>query len=148
MGETEDPRWSTYSTRKTRSSPPRSWPSSSSVEHPARETRPSSGKLPETTPWSVDRSSPGNRSDLSFLGTAAERSDEDEDGTRVQPRGGSDIGSDVTIARRNLSISLRSGETSQMDRPSNRIPIESPSSMIGYRTGTSPASASFHDVIP
>ncbi|EZA61093.1 hypothetical protein X777_08305 [Ooceraea biroi] len=148
-GETEDPRSSTYSTRKTRSSLPRAWPSSS-VEHTAREIRPSSGKLPETTPWSVDRSSPGTRSDLSFLGTVAERSEEDEDGTRLQPSGGNDIGSDATVARHNPSISSRSGETSQTD-PLNRIPIESPSarfSTIGHRAGTSPAPAGSHDIVP
>lgn len=144
-GETEDPRWNAYSARKTnRSSSPRSWPSSS-LEHAAR---PSNGKLPETTPSSVDRSSPGTRLDLDFLETAAERSEEDEDGRKVQPSGGSEI-EDARVALHNPSISPdRSYETSQTD-PSNRISIESSSrqsSTIGYRLGGTSTPRRFHDV--
>ncbi|XP_018401813.1 PREDICTED: uncharacterized protein LOC108778982 [Cyphomyrmex costatus] len=148
--ETEDPRWSTYSARKTsRSSLPRSWPSSS-LEHTARETRPSNGKLPETSSWSVDRSSPGTRSDLSFLGTVVERSEEDEDGRRMESLGGNDT-KDARITSHNPSISSRSSETSQTD-PSNRISIESSSlesTTIGYHlVRTSSTSRSFHDIVP
>lgn len=150
-GEAEDPRWSTYSARKTsRSSLPRSWPSSS-LEHAARETRPSNGKLPETSSWSVDRSSPGTRSHLSFLGTVVERSEEDEDGRRMQSPRGNDI-EDERITSHNPSISSRSNETSQTD-PSNRISIESSSSQsstIGYhlvvRTSSTPRSS--YDIVP
>lgn len=148
-GEAEDPRWSTYSARKTsRSSLPRSWPSSS-LEHAARETRPSNGKLPETSSWSVDRSSPRTRSGLSFLGTVVERSEEDEDGRRMQSPGGNDT-KDVRITSHNPSISSRSNEMSQTD-PSNRISIESSSSQsstIGYHlVRTSPTPGSSYDVI-
>ncbi|XP_020286110.1 uncharacterized protein LOC109855858 [Pseudomyrmex gracilis] len=151
-GEAEDPRWSTYSSRKTsRSSSSRSW-QSSSLEH-AREIRPSSDKLPETTPWSVDRSSPGTRSDLSFLGTVVERSsEEDEDGRRrmtTQSLGVNDI-VHTEITRHNPSISSTSDETSQTD-PSNRIPIESSftQSAIGYHLATtSPTRWSLHDIVP
>lgn len=146
-GETEDPRWSTYSARKTsRSSSARSWPSSS-LEHVARETRLSSGKHPETTPWGVDRSSPGTRSDLSFLETVTERSEEDEDG-RLQSPGGNDTG-DAKIARRNQSTSSRSGETNQTE-PSNRISVGSSSpqpSTIGHRSARTMSSGSSYDVI-
>ncbi|XP_011690828.1 PREDICTED: uncharacterized protein LOC105451836 [Wasmannia auropunctata] len=150
-GEAEDPRWSTYSARKTsRSSSPRSWPSSS-LEHAAKETRPSNGKLPDTSSWSVDRSSPGTRSDLSFLGTMVERSEEDEEGRRrVQLPRGNDT-EDARITSHNPSISSRSNETSQTD-PSNRISIESsssPSSAIGYHlVRTSPISTSSYDIVP
>ncbi|XP_012058439.1 PREDICTED: uncharacterized protein LOC105621579 [Atta cephalotes] len=149
-GETEDPRWSTYSARKTsRSSLPRSWPSSS-LEHAARETRPSNGKLPETSSWSVERSSPGTRSDLSFLGTVVERSEEDEDGRRMESLGGNDT-KNARITSHNPSISSRSSETSQTD-PSNRISIESSSSestTIGYHlVRTSPTSRSSYDIMP
>ncbi|XP_077274404.1 neuropilin and tolloid-like isoform X1 [Temnothorax americanus] len=149
-GEAEDPRWSTYSARKTsRSSLPRSWPSSS-LEHAARETRPSNGKLPETSSWSVDRSSPGTRSDPSFLGTVVERSEEDEDGRRMQSPRGNDI-ENAKITSHNPSISSRSNETSQTD-PSNRISIESSSSQsstIGYHlVRTSSTSRSSYDIVP
>ncbi|XP_018351264.1 PREDICTED: uncharacterized protein LOC108753835 isoform X2 [Trachymyrmex septentrionalis] len=149
-GETEDPRWSTYSARKTsRSSLPRSWPSSS-LEHAARESRPSNGKLPETSSWSVERSSPGTRSDLSFLGTVVERSEEDEDGRRMESLGSNDI-KDARITNHNPSISSRSSETSQTD-PSNRISIESSpseSTTIGYHlVRTSPTSRSSYDMMP
>ncbi|KAG5321774.1 NETO2 protein, partial [Acromyrmex heyeri] len=149
-GETEDPRWSTYSARKTsRSSLPRSWPSSS-LEHAARETRPSNGKLPETSSWSVERSSPGTRSDLSFLGTVVERSEEDEDGRRMESLEGNDT-KDARITSHNPSISSRSSETSQTD-PSNRISIESSSSestTIGYHlVRTSSTSRSSYDIMP
>ncbi|XP_014478518.1 PREDICTED: uncharacterized protein LOC106746426 [Dinoponera quadriceps] len=150
-GETEDPRWSTYSARKTsRSSSARSWPSSS-LEHAARETRFSSGKHPETTPWGVDRSSPGARSDLSFLETVTERSEEDEDGRRVQSSGRNDTG-DAKIVRASQSISSRSDETNQTD-PSNRISVESSSphpSTIDHRSapGRTLSSGSSHDIVP
>lgn len=146
-GETEDPRWSTYSARKTsRSSSPRSWPSSS-LEHAARETRLSSGKHPETTPWGVDRSSPGARSDPSFLETVTERSEEDED-ERLQSPGRNDTG-DARLARRNQSISSRSDETSQTES-SNRISVESSypqSTTIGHRSARTLSSGSPYDVI-
>ncbi|XP_032672577.1 uncharacterized protein LOC116844734 isoform X2 [Odontomachus brunneus] len=147
-GKTEDPRWSTYSARKTsRSSSPRSWPSSS-LEHAARETRLSSGKHPETTPWGVDRSSPGARSDLSFLETVTERSEEDEDGKVQLPRG-NDTG-DARIAQRNQSISSRSDETNQTD-PSKWISVVSSSpqsSTIGYRLARTSSSGSSYDIVP
>lgn len=133
-GEAEDPRWSTYSARKTsRSLSARSWPSSS-LEHAARESRPSNGKLPETTPWSVDRSNPGTRSDPSFLGTVVERSEEDEDGRRIQQSPGSNDIKNARNASYNPSISSMSDKISQTD-PSNRISIESSSpqsSTVGY----------------
>lgn len=135
-GEAEDPRWSTYSIRKTsRSSLPRSWPSSS-LEHAARETRLSNGKLSETTPWSVDRSSPGTRSDPSFLGMVIERSEEDEDGRRVQQSPESNDTKDASRTRYNPSISPRSDKMRIQTDPSDPISIESssssPSSTHGY----------------
>ncbi|XP_072766039.1 uncharacterized protein Neto [Anoplolepis gracilipes] len=149
-GETEDPRWSTYSARKTsRSSSPRSWPSSS-LEHAARESRPSNGKLPETTPWSVDRSNPGTRSDPSFLGMVVERSEEDEDGRRIRQSPGSNDMEDVRSARYNPSISSMSDKISQTD-PSNRISIESSSpqsSTVGYYPAKiSSISGSSHNIV-
>ncbi|EFN85185.1 hypothetical protein EAI_06379 [Harpegnathos saltator] len=150
-GKTEDPRWNTYSTRKTsRSSSPRSWPSSSSLEHAARETRLSSDKHPETTPWGVDRSSPGARSDLSFLETVTEeRSEEEDEDGRVQSPGGNDIG-DAKIARRNQSISFRNGETNQTDQ-FNRISVESSSpqsSTTDYRSARMSSTGSSYDIVP
>ncbi|XP_012540616.2 uncharacterized protein LOC105839105 [Monomorium pharaonis] len=149
-GEAEDPRWSTYSARKTsRSSSPRSWPSSS-LEHPARETRSLNSKLPETSSWSVDRSSPGTRSDLSFLGSVVERSEEDEDERRIRAPRATDT-ENAKITSHNPSISSRSNETSQTD-PSNRISIESSSSKssaIGYHLmRISSTSRSSYDIIP
>ncbi|KAL6434961.1 hypothetical protein ACFW04_005250 [Cataglyphis niger] len=149
-GEAEDPRWSTYSTRKTsRSSSPRPWPSSS-LEHAARESRLSNGKLPETTPWSVDRSNPGTRSDPNFLGTAVERSEEDEDERRIWQSPGSNDIENARSARYNPSISSVSDKISQTD-PSNRISIESSSpqsSTVDYHlTKISSVPGSSYDIV-
>ncbi|XP_050461844.1 uncharacterized protein LOC126856899 [Cataglyphis hispanica] len=148
--EAEDPRWSTYSTRKTsRSSSPRSLPSSS-LEHAARESRLSNGKLPETTPWSVDRSNPGTRSDPNFLGTVVERSEEDEDEKRIRQSPGSNDIEDARSARYNPSISSVSDKISQTD-PSNRISIESSSpqsSTLDYHlTKISSVPGSSYDIV-
>ncbi|XP_070160371.1 uncharacterized protein Neto [Polyergus mexicanus] len=149
-GEAEDPRWCTYSTRKTnRSSSPRSWPSSS-LEHAARESRPSNGKLPETTPWSVDRSNPGIRSDPNFLRTVVERSEEDEDERRIRQSQGSNDIEDARSARYNPSISSVTDKISQTD-PSNRISIESSSpqsSTVHYHLAKiSSVPGSSHDIV-